>query len=150
MKDNPQLQTNSRAASNDKKLQEQDLNLPLHNISRMACVFLSGLSCVMNALLLHDTNRARIMKKALPENARFSKEAKRLACEKALAQKRNTMKGEDILSAMKLLSFDYYAEALEIYYSGYLNRTSGGYIMLSEAGNGGALRQELACMGKMD
>ncbi|KAK8912159.1 Transcriptional activator hap3 [Metarhizium anisopliae] len=100
------------------------------------------------------------MKKALPDNAKLSNEAKVCvqrctsefisfitseACEKASAQKRNTVKGEDILSAMKSLSFDHYAEALEIYHSGYLNRTSGGHIMPSEAGNGGALGQELAC-----
>ncbi|EAL88096.1 transcriptional activator hap3 [Aspergillus fumigatus] len=77
---------------------------------------------------------ARIMKLALPENAKIAKEAKECmqecvsefisfitseASEKCQQEKRKTVNGEDILFAMTSLGFENYAEALKIYLSKY-------------------------------
>ncbi|EEP76975.1 nuclear transcription factor Y subunit B-3 [Uncinocarpus reesii 1704] len=77
---------------------------------------------------------ARIMKTALPENAKIAKEAKECmqecvsefisfitseASEKCQGEKRKTVNGEDILFAMTSLGFENYAEALKIYLSKY-------------------------------
>ncbi|CAK7216458.1 transcriptional activator hap3 [Sporothrix curviconia] len=79
-------------------------------------------------------NVARIMKHALPENAKIAKEAKECmqecvsefisfitseASEKCHQEKRKTVNGEDILFAMTSLGFENYAEALKIYLSKY-------------------------------
>ncbi|KAI1323234.1 histone-fold-containing protein [Xylariaceae sp. FL0255] len=79
-------------------------------------------------------NVARIMKLALPENAKIAKEAKECmqecvsefisfitseASEKCHQEKRKTVNGEDILFAMTSLGFENYAEALKIYLSKY-------------------------------
>ncbi|KAK8114940.1 uncharacterized protein PG998_000509 [Apiospora kogelbergensis] len=79
-------------------------------------------------------NVARIMKMALPENAKIAKEAKECmqecvsefisfitseASEKCHQEKRKTVNGEDILFAMTSLGFENYAEALKIYLSKY-------------------------------
>ncbi|KAM0709388.1 hypothetical protein Q7P35_003426 [Cladosporium inversicolor] len=73
---------------------------------------------------------ARIMKSALPENAKIAKEAKECmqecvsefisfitseASEKCQQEKRKTVNGEDILFAMTSLGFENYGEALKIY-----------------------------------
>ncbi|GAM85818.1 hypothetical protein ANO11243_038260 [Dothideomycetidae sp. 11243] len=75
-------------------------------------------------------NVARIMKSALPENAKIAKEAKECmqecvsefisfitseATEKCHQEKRKTVNGEDIIFAMTSLGFENYAEALKIY-----------------------------------
>jgi len=97
-------------------------------------------------------NVARIMKTALPENAKIAKEAKECmqecvsefisfitseASEKCQQEKRKTVNGEDILFAMTSLGFENYAEALKIYLSKYRetqsargenqNRPTSGY-----------------------
>ncbi|EER29500.1 hypothetical protein D8B26_003948 [Coccidioides posadasii str. Silveira] len=79
-------------------------------------------------------NVARIMKTALPENAKIAKEAKECmqecvsefisfitseASEKCQGEKRKTVNGEDILFAMTSLGFENYSEALKIYLSKY-------------------------------
>lgn len=79
-------------------------------------------------------NVARIMKTALPENAKISKEAKECiqecvsefisfitseAIEKCQQEKRKTVNGEDVLFAMTSLGFENYAEALKIYLARY-------------------------------
>ncbi|KAG7419895.1 Nuclear transcription factor Y subunit beta [Fusarium oxysporum f. sp. rapae] len=79
-------------------------------------------------------NVARIMKNALPENAKIAKEAKECmqecvsefisfitseASEKCQQEKRKTVNGEDILFAMTSLGFENYAEALKVYLSKY-------------------------------
>jgi nuclear transcription Y subunit beta len=84
-------------------------------------------------------NVARIMKTALPENAKIAKEAKECmqecvsefisfitseASEKCQQEKRKTVNGEDILFAMTSLGFENYSEALKIYLSRY--REIGG------------------------
>jgi len=84
-------------------------------------------------------NVARIMKLALPENAKIAKEAKECmqecvsefisfitseASEKCQQEKRKTVNGEDILFAMTSLGFENYSEALKIYLSRY--REIGG------------------------
>ncbi|KAL2059297.1 hypothetical protein ABVK25_000589 [Lepraria finkii] len=79
-------------------------------------------------------NVARIMKTALPENAKIAKEAKECmqecvsefisfitseASEKCQQEKRKTVNGEDILFAMTSTGFENYAEALKIYLAKY-------------------------------
>ncbi|KAA8905779.1 hypothetical protein TRICI_005236 [Trichomonascus ciferrii] len=79
-------------------------------------------------------NIARIMKNALPEHAKLSKEAKECvqecvsefvafitseASEKCVMEKRKTVNGEDILSALNTLGFENYAEVLKIYLAKY-------------------------------
>ena len=79
-------------------------------------------------------NVARIMKAALPDNAKVSKEAKECiqecvsefisfitseAAEKCRQEKRKTVSGEDILFAMTSLGFENHAEALKIYLARY-------------------------------
>lgn len=79
-------------------------------------------------------NVARIMKLALPENAKIAKEAKECmqecvsefisfitseASEKCQQEKRKTVNGEDILFAMTSLGFENYGEALKIYLARY-------------------------------
>ncbi|KAF4547396.1 Transcriptional activator HAP3 [Elsinoe fawcettii] len=79
-------------------------------------------------------NVARLMKVALPENAKIAKEAKEClqecvsefisfitseAAEKCQQEKRKTVNGEDIIFAMTSLGFENYSEALKIYLSRY-------------------------------
>ncbi|KAF2224185.1 histone-fold-containing protein [Elsinoe ampelina] len=79
-------------------------------------------------------NVARLMKTALPENAKIAKEAKEClqecvsefisfitseAAEKCQQEKRKTVNGEDIIFAMTSLGFENYSEALKIYLSRY-------------------------------
>ncbi|KAL2756831.1 hypothetical protein ACRALDRAFT_2102437 [Sodiomyces alcalophilus JCM 7366] len=100
-------------------------------------------------------NVARIMKNALPDNAKIAKEAKECmqecvsefisfitseASEKCHQEKRKTVNGEDILFAMTSLGFENYAEALKIYLSKYresqANRPNSGYGGAPPAGAG--------------
>ncbi|KAH8602565.1 histone-fold-containing protein [Bisporella sp. PMI_857] len=106
-------------------------------------------------------NVARIMKTALPENAKIAKEAKECmqecvsefisfitseASEKCHQEKRKTVNGEDILFAMTSLGFENYAEALKIYLSKYRetqsargeNRPGSQGFGSAAAGSGGA------------
>lgn len=79
-------------------------------------------------------NVYRIMKNALPKNAKVSKEAKECvqecvsefvsfitseASEKCAAERRKTVNGEDILFAMTSLGFENYSEVLKIYLTKY-------------------------------
>lgn len=79
-------------------------------------------------------NVYRIMKNALPPNAKVSKDAKECvqecvsefvsfitseASEKCAAEKRKTVNGEDILFAMTALGFENYSEVLKIYLTKY-------------------------------
>ena len=79
-------------------------------------------------------NVLRIMKNALPSNAKIAKEAKECvqecisefiafitseASEKCMQEKRKTVNGEDVLFAMTSLGFENYGEALKIYLTKY-------------------------------
>ncbi|KAJ1733947.1 transcriptional activator hap3 [Coemansia sp. BCRC 34490] len=79
-------------------------------------------------------NVARIMKRALPDNAKIAKEAKETvqecvsefisfitseASDRCQQEKRKTINGEDVLWAMQSLGFENYAEALKIYLNKY-------------------------------
>ncbi|KAF8245934.1 histone-fold-containing protein [Wilcoxina mikolae CBS 423.85] len=108
-------------------------------------------------------NVARIMKTALPENAKIAKEAKECmqecvsefisfitseASEKCQQEKRKTVNGEDILFAMTSLGFENYAEALKIYLAKYResqsqrNQSEGG-----QRGNSGSAPPTAAAYG---
>lgn len=97
------------AADKEQELREQDKWLPIANVYR-------------------------IMKNALPKNAKVSKEAKECvqecvsefvsfitseASEKCAAERRKTVNGEDILFAMTSLGFENYSEVLKIYLTKY-------------------------------
>eukprot|EP00877_Chromochloris_zofingiensis_P000358 jgi/Chrzof1/10322/Cz04g37130.t1 len=75
-------------------------------------------------------NISRIMKKALPANAKIAKDAKETvqecvsefisfitseASDKCQREKRKTINGDDLLWAMKTLGFDDYLEPLTLY-----------------------------------
>lgn len=83
---------------------------------------------------------ARIMKNALPENAKISKEAKECmqecvsefisfvtseATERCTAERRKTVNGEDILFALMSLGFENYSEVLTIYLAKYRQSQAG-------------------------
>ncbi|KAF2485366.1 histone-fold-containing protein [Neohortaea acidophila] len=87
---------------------------------------------------------ARIMKTALPENAKIAKEAKECmqecvsefisfitseASEKCQQEKRKTVNGEDILFAMTSLGFENYGEALKIYLARYREVSTAQLLM---------------------
>ncbi|GEQ72279.1 hypothetical protein JCM33374_g5966 [Metschnikowia sp. JCM 33374] len=101
--------TESHMRNCDYEIKEQDRYLPIANVTR-------------------------VMKKALPEKAKLSKEAKECvqecaseyisfitsqAIDKCLLEKRKTLNGEDILWAMFTLGFEHYAETLKIYLAKY-------------------------------
>lgn len=85
-------------------------------------------------ILLPLANVSRIMKQMVPGSAKISKEAKTTvqecasefiafvsaeASEKALNEKRKTVTGDDIIAAMEMLGFDNYAILLRAYYAKY-------------------------------
>lgn len=84
--------------------------------------------------LLPIANVSRIMKKALPANAKISKDAKETvqecvsefisfitgeASDKCQREKRKTINGDDLLWAMTTLGFEEYVEPLKIYLQKY-------------------------------
>ncbi|MED6183395.1 Nuclear transcription factor Y subunit B-3 [Stylosanthes scabra] len=89
-----------------------------------------GGGCREQDRLLPIANVGRIMKKALPANAKISKEAKETvqecvsefisfitgeASDKCQKEKRKTINGDDLLWAMTTLGFEDYVEPLKIY-----------------------------------
>ncbi|CAN8232116.1 unnamed protein product [Cochlearia groenlandica] len=79
-------------------------------------------------------NVSRIMKKALPANAKISKDAKEVlqecvsefisfvtgeASDKCRREKRKTINGDDLLWAMTTLGFEEYTESLKVYLQKY-------------------------------
>uniref|UniRef100_A0A7I4D8Q6 Transcription factor CBF/NF-Y/archaeal histone domain-containing protein n=1 Tax=Physcomitrium patens TaxID=3218 RepID=A0A7I4D8Q6_PHYPA len=63
-------------------------------------------------------NISRIMKKALPANAKIAKDAKETvqeASDKCQREKRKTINGDDLLWAMSTLGFEDYVEPLKVY-----------------------------------
>ena len=85
-------------------------------------------------------NISRIMKKALPPNAKISKDAKECvqecvsefisfvtseACERCLSDRRKTINGDDLLSAMETLGFEKYLESLRVYLQKYRDVIKG-------------------------
>uniref|UniRef100_A0A7N0TUD5 Transcription factor CBF/NF-Y/archaeal histone domain-containing protein n=1 Tax=Kalanchoe fedtschenkoi TaxID=63787 RepID=A0A7N0TUD5_KALFE len=84
--------------------------------------------------LLPIANVSRIMKKALPANAKISKDAKETvqecvsefisfitgeASDKCQREKRKTINGDDLLWAMTTLGFEEYVEPLKVYLQKY-------------------------------
>lgn len=89
--------------------------------------------------LLPIANVGRIMKNTLPPSAKVSGEARALvqtcvteliafvtseASEGCLLEKRKTVTGEDVLSALVTLGFDHYAAVLTIYLARYRGRNN--------------------------
>merc|ERR1712037_50988 len=85
-------------------------------------------------------NIARIMKKALPNNAKIAKDAKETvqecvsefisfitseASDKCQQEKRKTINGDDLLWAMAALGFDKYTEPLKLYLQKYKESVKG-------------------------
>ncbi|KAK1250348.1 hypothetical protein MKX08_010351 [Trichoderma sp. CBMAI-0020] len=129
-------------------VKEQDRWLPIANALHSFPMSHSSFSNVSEASRASKTDKsdevdanirnfapvARIMKNALPDNAKIAKEAKECmqecvsefisfitseASEKCQQEKRKTVNGEDILFAMTSLGFENYAEALKVYLSKY-------------------------------
>ncbi|KAI0858588.1 histone-fold-containing protein [Xylaria cubensis] len=114
------------------EVKEQDRWLPIANEALRASK--AHKYDVYDANIRNFAPVARIMKLALPENAKIAKEAKECmqecvsefisfitseASEKCHQEKRKTVNGEDILFAMTSLGFENYAEALKIYLTKY-------------------------------
>ncbi|XRB05673.1 nuclear transcription factor Y subunit B-3 [Pycnococcus provasolii] len=110
----------------DVSVREQDRFLPIANISR-------------------------IMKKALPSNAKIAKDAKETvqecvsefisfitseASDKCQREKRKTINGDDLLWAMATLGFEDYVEPLKVYLSKY-REVEGEKANQTKAGEGG-------------
>ncbi|XP_008229927.1 PREDICTED: nuclear transcription factor Y subunit B-3-like [Prunus mume] len=122
----------SQAQSGELSAREQDRFLPIANVSR-------------------------IMKKALPANAKISKDAKETvqecvsefisfvtgeASDKCQREKRKTINGDDLLWAMTTLGFEEYVEPLKVYLQKYRELegekiTMGGRDKDSAGGGGG-------------
>eukprot|EP00357_Protocruzia_adherens_P030062 CAMPEP_0115010360 /NCGR_PEP_ID=MMETSP0216-20121206/23271_1 /TAXON_ID=223996 /ORGANISM="Protocruzia adherens, Strain Boccale" /LENGTH=150 /DNA_ID=CAMNT_0002378563 /DNA_START=43 /DNA_END=495 /DNA_ORIENTATION=- len=83
-------------------------------------------------------NISRIMKRALPSNAKIAKDAKETvqecvsefisfitseACDKCSNEKRKTINGDDLLYAMKTLGFEHYLDTLRRYLQKYRELT---------------------------
>ncbi|KAI8621389.1 histone-fold-containing protein [Chytriomyces sp. MP71] len=84
--------------------------------------------------LLPIANVARLMKRALPENAKIAKDTKDCmqecvsefisfvtseAADRCALEKRKTVNGDDILWALQSLGFDNYSETLKTYLAKY-------------------------------
>ena len=116
--------------------------------------------------LLPIANVSRIMKKALPANAKISKDAKETvqecvsefisfvtgeASDKCQREKRKTINGDDLLWAMMTLGFEEYVEPLKVYLQKFREvegeRTAvcrqgerdGGGGSVGDGGNGGVV-----------
>ncbi|KAH7526067.1 hypothetical protein ACOSP7_015896 [Xanthoceras sorbifolium] len=113
--------------------------------------------------LLPIANVSRIMKKALPANAKISKDAKETvqecvsefisfvtgeASDKCQREKRKTINGDDLLWAMTTLGFEEYVEPLKVYLQKFrevegektsvvVGGTRGGAVHVSERDGGG-------------
>lgn len=105
-------------------------------------------------------NVSRIMKKALPANAKISKDAKETvqecvsefisfitgeASDKCQREKRKTINGDDLLWAMTTLGFEEYVEPLKIYLQKYreLEGEKGGNAgPSSQSKEGGGVNME--------
>ncbi|KAL4997336.1 histone-fold-containing protein [Aspergillus recurvatus] len=120
-------QDNQAQGQGEFEVKEQDRWLPIANGSPR---WRNNIAQIID----NEPTVARIMKLALPENAKIAKEAKECmqecvsefisfitseASEKCQQEKRKTVNGEDILFAMTSLGFENYAEALKIYLSKY-------------------------------
>ncbi|KAF4344766.1 nuclear transcription Y subunit beta [Fusarium beomiforme] len=118
-------------------VKEQDRWLPIANAPRASK---ADRADELDANIRNFAPVARIMKNALPENAKIAKEAKECmqecvsefisfitseASEKCQQEKRKTVNGEDILFAMTSLGFENYAEALKVYLSKYREWQTG-------------------------
>ncbi|KAG6460812.1 nuclear transcription factor Y subunit B-1 isoform X1 [Manduca sexta] len=102
-------ENNSDSGSKNAPLREQDRFLPIANI-------------------------AKIMKRAIPDNAKIAKDARECmqecisefisfvtseASDRCQTEKRKTINGEDVLFAMNALGFDNYVEPLRLYLKKY-------------------------------
>uniref|UniRef100_A0A7S0R8U3 Transcription factor CBF/NF-Y/archaeal histone domain-containing protein n=1 Tax=Pyramimonas obovata TaxID=1411642 RepID=A0A7S0R8U3_9CHLO len=95
-------------------------------------------------------NISRIMKKALPTNAKIAKDAKETvqecvsefisfitseASDKCQREKRKTINGDDLLWAMSTLGFEDYVEPLKVYLHKY-RETEGEKATMAKQGDG--------------
>lgn len=97
-------------------------------------------------------NVSRIMKKALPANAKISKDAKETvqecvsefisfitgeASDKCQREKRKTINGDDLLWAMTTLGFEDYVEPLKVYLQRFRDMEGEKTAMAGKEGGGG-------------
>ncbi|KAF3005362.1 hypothetical protein E8E14_006434 [Neopestalotiopsis sp. 37M] len=109
------------------EVKEQDRWLPIANGERDSllhpspdlCALFVGIYVLLEATVsLTIAVVARIMKLALPENAKIAKEAKE-CMQECVSEFISFITSEDILFAMTSLGFENYSEALKIYLSKY-------------------------------
>mmetsp|Transcript_3649 Transcript_3649/g.6218 ORF Transcript_3649/g.6218 Transcript_3649/m.6218 type:complete len:137 (+) Transcript_3649:435-845(+) len=101
-------------------------------------------------------NISRIMKKALPTNAKIAKDAKETvqecvsefisfitseASDKCQREKRKTINGDDLLWAMSTLGFEDYVEPLKVYLHKY-RETEGEKATMAKQGDGAAAKKD--------
>ncbi|XP_039136956.1 nuclear transcription factor Y subunit B-3-like [Dioscorea cayenensis subsp. rotundata] len=111
-------------------------------------------------------NVSRIMKKALPGNAKISKEAKETvqecvsefisfitgeASDKCQREKRKTINGDDLIWAMTTLGFEEYVEPLKLYLQKFREMEGdklgpGSAQQHKDSGNGGAIANNVNSM----
>jgi len=106
-------------------------------------------------------NVSRIMKKALPANAKISKDAKETvqecvsefisfitgeASDKCQREKRKTINGDDLLWAMATLGFEEYVDPLKIYLQKYRDM-EGDSKLTSKSGDGSIKKDTIGAHG---
>lgn len=106
-------------------------------------------------------NVSRIMKKALPANAKISKDAKETvqecvsefisfvtseASDKCQKEKRKTINGDDLLWAMATLGFEEYVEPLKMYLHKY-REMEGDSKLSTKAGEGSVKKDAISPHG---
>ncbi|KAJ3232773.1 DEAH-box RNA helicase prp16 [Chytriomyces hyalinus] len=108
-----------------------------------------GAASIEKDRLLPIANVSRLMKRALPENAKIAKDAKDClqecvsefisfvtseASDRCTLEKRKTVSGDDIIFALQSLGFDNYSETLKIYLAKYkeASRSAGAPLSREE------------------
>lgn len=107
--------------------------------------------------LLPIANVTRIMKRALPDNAKISKDAKETiqecvsefvlflsseAADRCLTEKRKTISGEDLLWSLQTLGFDNYIEPLRVYLAKFRDQAKVEKVVPSTVAQGQQQQQQ--------
>ncbi|KFG84307.1 CCAAT-binding protein subunit HAP3 [Metarhizium anisopliae] len=117
MKNNQDPHSSGGAAGHELKVKEQDIRLPIANVTRIMRNALRD-----NAMITQEAKEC--MQKCVSEFISFITSE---ASEKCQQEKRKTVNGEDILFAMTSLGFENYAEALKVYLAKYHEQKNQSY-----------------------
>ncbi|KAI3657989.1 hypothetical protein MP638_001813 [Amoeboaphelidium occidentale] len=128
----PQPQPQQQQPQSDPEVRDQDRLLPIANVTR-------------------------IMKRALPDNAKISKDAKETiqecvsefvlflsseAADRCLTEKRKTISGEDLLWSLQTLGFDNYIEPLRVYLAKFRDQAKVEKVVPSSVAQGQQQHQQ--------